>query len=995
MELSRRSRLIPQEHVECWDDDGDIGGFENLQFRNASSTTTATFTSSSKNAHHRDSTGSRISARSDLEEEGDWQLLLPDDTEAATKAAVENAKKKGIPLPANVPSSALVGGTIRKLGGKKISKAMVRDDWGEDIEMPKPGNGGLKLKMNDENEFPLFLRQVSASTSDAHSSSNGMGSVSFIQRLKAAGPTHVLDKFKDEGEDDFYDDMSTIKVVKNRQPMKLPIFSESPTKSSDAHTESFEAGLELPIDGALKLSARKEAAKTQLPQVFDEIDTEWAEGSQGSLGTSLGGTRRTGKSARSSSISARSPSIFSPSLSSCLTAESEDEGLDGLVLPEGPLKLEEALKKRLHDSSPESAEPMKVEIRSPTKDDFFDGIDLGHGELFDSGKATVNRNIRYKTDRQLSPSRRAATSLTFTSKLPASHTRIPKPRPKLEPVLESAVPSNYHTNQSRLGNHLTQSSVSSIPTPTTSGITPSLGPSTPRKLTGRKSRDVLRSEPGNSATAQLLKSKRSLPVMNNKTPGSPARPAVGHTRPPSRGDVYKGPTISTSRPKTPVDRSDSSLSQSRKPPVPHLPFGNTTTQSRHRLAGRTTRPYHRPTSSDSASNENVPLNTRSLSRLSDQYRAGTPTSRRNAASERLVKAAAAKKQVTKPLRGHGFGDGSELDAFDDLPTSAATEAKFLRQPTGSLRGNTTSRTKLYSSSNHSTTSLSRSEITPRQPLSPQKSDHNLPSFARSTTASRLAREQRLGSSNPQPIRQPSAAEAREHPMTNWKAVVNAKPLASPRYPKRTSKQPKKPQLIKPLGNSATESKTVNGMHWNPQLFRWDGNENALAPFDVPCSPKRAGLSPINKPALIANPGSVKGIQVVGGMVFDPEKMCWLKLAPNSRGRSESAVASITTDEDEEDPFAGIEDLDDETKSRTGPALHGKPSLSDDEPIVGEEFDVGPEFVRRQEKEEEKWCRKLQGWTTILGQPDKVLEARSDIRALVARQRQLYNSMSTQ
>jgi hypothetical protein len=33
----------------------------------------------------------------------------------------------------------------------------------------------------------------------------------------------------------------------------------------------------------------------------------------------------------------------------------------------------------------------------------------------------------------------------------------------------------------------------------------------------------------------------------------------------------------------------------------------------------------------------------------------------------------------------------------------------------------------------------------------------------------------------------------------------------------------------------------------------------------------------------------------------------------------------------------------------------------DEWLVGEEFDVGPEFVRRQREEEERWRRKCEKW----------------------------------
>ncbi|KAI4123619.1 MAG: hypothetical protein LQ341_007177, partial [Variospora aurantia] len=69
---------------------------------------------------------------------------------------------------------------------------------------------------------------------------------------------------------------------------------------------------------------------------------------------------------------------------------------------------------------------------------------------------------------------------------------------------------------------------------------------------------------------------------------------------------------------------------------------------------------------------------------------------------------------------------------------------------------------------------------------------------------------------------------------------------------------------------------------------------------------------------------------------------------------------------DDDPFAGFDDLDD-TKDRKSVAGLGiedgaaNKALADEEWPVGEEFDVGPEFVRRQRTEEEKWRRKVEGW----------------------------------
>ena len=72
-------------------------------------------------------------------------------------------------------------------------------------------------------------------------------------------------------------------------------------------------------------------------------------------------------------------------------------------------------------------------------------------------------------------------------------------------------------------------------------------------------------------------------------------------------------------------------------------------------------------------------------------------------------------------------------------------------------------------------------------------------------------------------------------------------------------------------------------------------------------------------------------------------------------------------EEDEDPFAGLDDLvETKDKMSMGGAgnkeedIGGKPMV-DDEWLVGEEFDVGPAFVQRQRTEEEKWRRKVEGW----------------------------------
>lgn len=991
--------------MECWDDDDDLQGIDELQFRNVSSTTIG----STQASHFRDSTSSRMSTRSDRESIGggdeDWQVLLPTDDEKSTTDAINAAKSAGIPIPTNVPSSALLGGTIKRLGGRRLKKVLGGDDWGEDIELPKAQEGGLKLKKNDAKDFPDAMRQFSAEFPSSPSPLKHQSSMTFKERMASANKIKTgnssLDKFRDDDDDDdFFGDVPTIKVAKNRLPQKPVNFIPPPAKVNN-EVENIEDDLELPMDGQpLTLSARKEAPKTPASQLNDDLDMEWAEGS---LGTRFGGTRRDVRSNPSSSISA-----FSPSASSCLTGESEDEGLEGLVLPDGPFKFDEALKKRLDNISPDQAdinpqkqpaEPVKKAVLA--KDDFFSGIEIGDGDVFDSGKLTLNRNVKHKAARQTSPARRAAMTLTFTNKLEPGVSKIPKPLPQsrsrstLEPVSESGGPiPHYRRPGSRMGGHSAHSSISAIPTPATPSSSHAAAPSTPvrRGLNTKSSRDTLRSEPTTNPV-QLLKSKRSAPVMRNQP--SPARTQPSYQRPPSRGGDYSGRQGLPSRPKTPVDRSgaESSLANSRRPPVPFLPAGTSQAQSHH-ISIKSSRQINRPTSSDS--NDNGPVN-RPISRLSNvHHRPITPTGRRDHAPESLIREAASKRTLTKPTRRRAFGDGNELDAFDDLPTSASTESKFMKQPIS--RGAPKSvqmRSKLGLQS-HSVSTTSLSELpptaTPSAPLSPLRHCH-VPSFARDTNASRLAREQRIGSVSATLHTTPSLPTVREGgPLssisTNWKAhanpVTNAKTLASPSVhhsKKRTKGPPQKPRLIKPMGEGVNTAKTLKGMSWNPNLFRWEGNENALAPFEVPIPQPTALASPKSPgggkaaPALIANVGTTKGVQMSGGMVFDPQRMCWLKMAPQHgelRHGSNSNLMSPDTIEDDDDPFAGLDDLDDGTKAKStigqgnddtlsGTAAGKGNSLAEDEWLVGEEFDVGPEFVRRQKAEEERWRSKVDGW----------------------------------
>ncbi|KAJ3493254.1 hypothetical protein NLG97_g4849 [Lecanicillium saksenae] len=417
----------PAEEIENWDDDGDFL----LEGDELSRRTSTNFNSAP--LRRRDSTSSHVSFRSEIESiQGDEQQFhIPGDDESSTMDAIAAAQHAGIPLPQNVPTSALMGGTIKRLGGRKIQK-IIQDDWENDLELPDSSKG-LAIKHKETVDFPDTLRQVSAgslpdsptrlrkspATSTAPSAPS-MLSASLAAKSATSALTSAinLDKFKDTEDDDFFGEgPATVRVPsipRGRQQANPVSFITPPTPQKKDKTTAVDDDfddLELPSDGKLTLSTRRDIPTT--PSQVDDLD--WGEGS---LGTRWGGTRRDGRSARSSSASALSPSI-----SSSVTAESEDETFDGLLLPAGPLNFQERLQRRKNSPSPSrltvdtqitsaATTPAKPHVE-PERQDPLDGLDIGDGDVFESTKLSLHRNIKIKEAQPASPARpKTAVSLT-------------------------------------------------------------------------------------------------------------------------------------------------------------------------------------------------------------------------------------------------------------------------------------------------------------------------------------------------------------------------------------------------------------------------------------------------------------------------------------------------------------------------------------------------------------------------------------------------------
>ncbi|KAL1958336.1 hypothetical protein VTO42DRAFT_4653 [Malbranchea cinnamomea] len=942
-----------EEAIECWDDDGDLQCNDDIQFR-AFSTATSVTGFSVQPSGHRDSISSRRSCKSDLDsnlgDDESWQLLLQDNDEYSMQDAIASAKNAGIPIPEDIPKSALLGGTIKRLGGKKVRKT-VADDWSEDLDLKGVGEE-LELKLCRDPASPDALLHLSSLPTGSPVKRQDRDFIlGFDSSPSPPKPiVDTLEKFRDkEGDEDpLFLDVPTIKVAKSRQSAS-PFVSHPPEPSAQ---DDFDKDFVLPPDGGpLRLATRTDVSRSPDP-FADDFDTEWAEGS---IGVRFGGTRRDELSNRSSTVS-----MISPSLSSCLTAESEEDALEGLVLPDGPLDLASSLQKKLQAMHAQEKEPAAPEPGTSSKtkqpdaesnEDFFSGIEIGDGEVFDPSKLTLNRNIKFKSARPSSPARRPSTAITFTNK-PTHHTRIPRlsghERPRssthLEPVSESGDPmSKFQRPSTRLTGHATYSSTSSIPVPL--GSHTISGYSSRRTLNKEASRDGLRSETV-TTNSQFLTTKRSTPTLRSVNHSSSVTPPLQRS-PPRHENSFRSPY--STRPKTPVDRSvtDVRTSATRRIQVPFIPAGVSPSQSHH-VNVKTPKHYRRTDSESSCEFQS----SRSISRLSNP----------NLSPGTL--AATAKHTLTKPTRRRNFGDGTELDIFDDLPTSAAVESNFTKAPV--RRGAPLSYKHRRSQSNiviHQKTEITAPHISPS---SPPRRDFT-PRFARDTNASRNAREQRLASLS---FGQRDRETTPLAPLnSNWRNQTTPRPSTSPAMTRTRPRKGSKPQLIKPLGMGVHEPKSVKGMQYNPASYRWEGNEHATAAFDTPATPQAL------KPALIANVGGIGGAQIVGGMVFDPQRMTWLRLSSSQAGRNGVAVSS-----DEEDTFAGIEDLHDRPRRSTGhvrsASLGNDWSAGDsannddksgddsaDEWPLTEEFDVGPEFIKRQRAEEEKWRRKVGKWVS--------------------------------
>lgn len=564
------------------------------------------------------------------------------------------------------------------------------------------------------------------------------------------------------------DEQSTTQAIQSAKQAGIPLPANVPTSALLGGTikrlgkKNSKQRIDDDWDNDLEMADKplQLRKRTEEPGVMsgEEFD-DFDDDFEGSLGI-----RRAGK--REASHRSGSASIMSPSLGSA-TAESEVDDFGGLELPEEPMDFDAILKKRraadaeLSDLSQPNSQPNSAVVeQQPTM------------SLHKKSKLLSDDNDDFLGDLDLGDSevinvrkRTANRNLQVKSSRPPPSAQRP------------ATTLNFHDR------------ATGKPIYTRSHI--------PRPVSGTRQTSRLdpvfengsslntRDRRGPTTTsAQLLRCKRSMPAL----------------------------------------RGQSSHSSLAKPAVPFLPAGVSNLQSPHATTHRVM-PYHLRRDSDPnrSGAQSPPL--RPSSRLSNQVSPNTPSKvprhRENVAPASLARQAAAKQTWTRPARKRNYGDGSELEIFDDLPTSSSKESKFVKQPVGRGPPKQSTLRRAQSRSDFSDPSKRNSAITvvpdrmvtpapPRTPASPTKGfldqPSATPSYLRDTAASRIARESRLAN-QPRP-----RSEGPLQPLTtNWKAQVAARsPYTSPSAHRQKSKRP---GLIAGIGSHVAKSKCQALCEW--------------------------------------------------------------------------------------------------------------------------------------------------------------------------------------
>jgi hypothetical protein len=299
--------------------------------------------------------------------------------------------------------------------------------------------------------------------------------------------------------------------------------------------------------------------------------------------------------------------------------------------------------------------------------------------------------------------------------------------------------------------------------------------------------------------------------------------------------------------------------------------------------------------------------------------------------------------LRRPKKARTYGDGTELDGIEDLVVEREKERKYIRPVAGYASGGRTQKLSPGKSTSSSGTIGRRSGLNPGATSIPTPTPTTGVKRPGSSTSNHSNTGERvslvyslengcsslpllsLSSEVPKfPPPPPKFRSRTDYPSDNSTSPSLRRKKTATREGLRAGPR-KKPTLIRNLGGAGSPkglSSSIHDFHppnpnayfivvgemrWNPITLKWEGNNSVLRDFE-------AHVHSSTRPALITHltGSSVGGLgsptgflaggaRVVGNMIFDPAKMCWISRYPA----------------EEADVFAGMDDDDDDNEATWG------------------------------------------------------------------------------
>ena len=472
--------------------------------------------------------------------------------------------------------------------------------------------------------------------------------------------------------------LSTLKAVASPRP--LPI------------DEDFESAFALPSD-LTQLSL----APLPLSHRSSKNSLEWGDRDQTSSSQSSDAYSTLGFADASSSNSVSSLSLPDTEESECDDNESE---LDGLVIPSTIFESGHGgrhLKKILETKKKAPVPDQRPNIASPDpEDDFEMGLVIQDDDDFSPSRlVSAKQSHRFATRSKSAPAR-ALIPIRPPSRLRADRAKSPVNPPissarQLQRIkLSSSPPPRPPTRAQTYKEALS----AAPPTPTNTFLSPK-----PGGLRGQKSHSGLKPPTPPATQRKGLTRKASLSSLmeasTSQALGTGAAPTAG---PSTKSARYEAPTAASRAKSHTSSTSRIHALEFIVPPTrPSTPSSN---PAALRLTMPTSiRMKSRPSLSSIFPGPS-PANTLATAQRQPSHRATSPIPPRPPSTTSLrsrtphnqmppIPSTAAPKLLRRPKRQRTYGDGTELDGFEDLPTDREKEGKFRVQPKTTSRGGVT------------------------------------------------------------------------------------------------------------------------------------------------------------------------------------------------------------------------------------------------------------------------------------------------------------------